>query len=347
MLKDETSMTVNTVAMVPDFTLPNRQLMKASKDYYNLAVTEKTFAFLPAVQDKTQYVRDQLNGTDQQAGEDIKRVITALNNINFTSVLARIEEIGGMAAVASDVREERLAELLNYCSGRVTGALVQVDNAARHLHEASQELRSITFADVGVDSLRVETGQLARLRQTWAQLTDDRAKLVVEKDAINQQLAQFNAPTWLDIFKKQIPSAAEMEAIIKLVTTKKPDREFLELALKRLEGNLEGIEEGRRYANLAEARDGVRKRLDDVQAEIKQFDQDIRAQGSKVEKLQAIGGLDQFTADWLGEAGKVLAAYEQFSQASKSQILRDVRSIRAMAGQLEAMLGYLRAIIWL
>lgn len=339
-------MTVHTIAIAPDFALPNRPLMKASKAHYNLAVAEKTFAFLPAVQAKALYVRDQLNTIDQQTGEDLKRVIAALGNIDFAAVLRRIEEIGGMATVSSDVLGKRVEDFLLQCSRRVASALVSVDSAAQHLHEGCEELGSITFADVGIDSLRIETARLARLRHTCAGLVDDREKLGVEKSAIDQQLAQFNSPTWLDIFKKQIPSAAEIEAIIKLVTTKKPDREFLELALKRLEGNLEGIEEGRRYANLAEARDAVRKRLDDVQVEINQFDQDIRAQSSKVEKLEGIGALDQVTADWLGEAGKVLAAFEQFSLTSKSLILRDVNSIQAMAGQVDAMLGYLRTIIW-
>lgn len=339
-------MTTHTIATAPDYALPDRSLMKASKDHYNLAVVNDTFAFLPGVQDKTLYVRDQLNASDQQAGEDIKRVIAALSNLGLASVLARIEQVEGMNTLDSDLPDDRLEDFLSYGSRRVTSALATVDSAAQRLHGASQELGSITFAHIGIDSLRIEADRLARLETTCAGVKSDREKLGVEKTAIDQQLAQFNAPNWLDIFKKQIPSAAEIEAIIKLVTTKKPDREFLELALKRLQGNLEGIEEGRQYTNLVEARDSVRKRLDEAQAEITRIEQDIRAQGTKVEKLKAIGALDQFTQNWLGEAGKVRAAYEDFARAARSLTLRDVSAVQALAVQVEAMLGYLRAIIW-
>ena len=339
-------MTVITVTDMHDLASPNRQVMKASKNHFNLVVADQSFAFLPAVQEKALYVRDQLNADDQQTGEGIKRVVVALNNIGFASVLSRLTEIRGATTAAADVREEKLEELVSYCSHRVASALAPVDNAAQSLRQALQELDSISFADVGVDSVRIESDRLARLRQTSARLTDDHARLVLEKRAIDLQIAQFNAPNWLDIFKKQIPSAAEIEAIIKLVTIKKPDREFLELALKRLEGNLEGIEEGRRYANLAEARDGVRNRIDGVQAEITAIDKDIREQSTKLGKLEAIGALDQVTGNWLREAAKILAAYERFSQVSKSQVIRDVQTIQVMAGHVEAMLDYLRAIIW-
>jgi hypothetical protein len=339
-------MTNYTVNNANEFDFPDRKVMRASQRHFNAAVADDTFSFLPAIQEKTLYARDQLNADDQKIGEDIKRVVVSLGNVNFVSVLTRIEEIKSITNVPPSVCSEKIEELVKYCSGRVASAQKPLKSAADHLHQVLQNLGEISFAEEGVDLVRIDSARLARLRQTAAGLTSDHEKLLFEKQNIDQQLAQFNAPHWLDIFKKQIPGAAEIEAILKLVTTKKPDREFLELALNRLNGNLEGIEEGRRYANLAQARDGVRNRLDGVKSELADVEAQIRDQSLKLQKLEAVGALDQVTENWLREAQKVLTAYEHFSKTAQPQLIRDVQSIQVIAGYHESMLNYLKQITW-
>lgn len=339
-------MTVYKFHSVNDFDLPDRQVMKASQSHFNLTVADQTFVFLPAVQDKTRYVRDQLNADDQRIGEDIKRVVASLGNVGFANVLMRIEEIQRTTAISPSVCEEKIEELVKYCARRVASAHIPVESAAHYLEQVVQNLSDVSFSSVGADLVRIESDRLARLRQSYARLTGDHEKLLLEKRTIDLQISQFNAPGWLAVFNKQIPSAAEIEAAAKLVATKKPDREFLELVLKRLKGNLEGIEEGRRYASLAEARDGVRTRLDSVRSELADIETQMRDQGRKLEKLEAIGALDQVIGNWLREAEKVLAAYDYFSRTSGGQVIRDVPTIQLVASLHETMLDYLRQIPW-
>lgn len=339
-------MNVSTFNDSNDFVSPDRQVMKASQNDFNLVVVGQTFAFLPGVQEKALYVRDQLNADDQQIGEDIKRVVVALSNAGLASVLARIDEIKHATTVPPSICAEKIEELVKHCNRRVASAQVSVESATNHLRQMFQNLGEIKFANVGVDFLRLESDRLARLRQSAASLEDDQEKLRLEKRSIDQQIAQFNTAHWLDIFKKQIPGAAEIEAILKLVTTKKPDREFLELALSRLNGSLEGIEEGRRYANLAEARDGVRNRLDGVKSELTDIEAQIADQKLKLQKIEAIAALDQVTDNWLREAQKVLAAFEYFAKAAQPQLIRDVQSIQLIAAYFESMLNYLKPITW-
>lgn len=339
-------MTVHLFNNINDFDLPDRQVMKACQSHFNSAVADKTFVFLPAVQEKTLYVRDQLNADDQLIGEDIKRVVISLNNVGFASVLMRIEEIQRSTTIAPGVRDDKIDDLVKYCARRVASAQLPVDGATQHLQQVVQNLGEISFSSVGIDLVRIESDRLARLKQSAARLTEDHEKLLSEKSTIDLQISQFKAPGWLEIFNKQIPSAAEIEAAIKLVATQKPDREFLELVLKRLKGNLEGIEAGHRYTNLAEARDAVRLRLTGVQSELADVQTQVRDQDSKLKKLKAIDTLDRVTADWLREAGKVLAAYEHFARTSPPQLINDVQTIQLLAGYHETLLNYLKQITW-
>jgi len=339
-------MTVSRFNNVNDFALPDRQVMKSSQSHFNRVVADKTFAFLPAAQDKALYVRDQINADDQHIGEDIKRVVASLGNIGFASVLTRIEEIQQTTSVPPSVHEEKIEELLKYACRRVVSAQVPVESAIRYLWQVIQNFDEISFAEVGKDLVRIESDQLARLRKSAVRLAADQDKLLLEKHTIDQHIAQFNAPGWLEIFNQHIPSAAEIEAMLKLVTTKKADREFLELVLKRLKGNLEGIEEGRRYASLAEARDGVRNRLEKVRSELADVETQLLDHSRKLEKLEAIGALDEVTGNWLREAKKVLTAYEHFSRIAQPQLIRDVQSIQLIAAYHNAMLDYLKQITW-
>lgn len=339
-------MTISETNITHHFILPDRQVMTASRAHFNLAVAGKTFAFLPAVQEKTKDARDQLNADDHHIGEEIKQVVASLSTVGLATVLARIEEIRHTVHVPPSVCEEKIEELIKHCSRRVASAQLPVGSAIHSLRQILQNLGEIRFADVGEDFVRIESDRLSRLRQRAAGLTGDHEKLLLEKRNINLQITQLNAPGWLEIFNRQIPGAAEIEAILKLVTTKKPDREFLELVLSRLQGNLEGIEKGRRYASLAEARNGVGIRLSGVQAELTDIETQMRDQGLKLQTLEAIEALDQQTENWVREARKVLAAYEHFADTSLPQLIRDVPSIQLIAGYHAALLNYLKKITW-
>jgi hypothetical protein len=339
-------MTANTLDDRNGYALPNRVVMKAAQSHFNLIVADKTFVHLPAVQEKSLYLRDQLNADDQHLGEDIKRAIAALTNVGFNHILVRVDEILGNTTVAAAIRAEKIEELVKYCVRRVEAALLPLNTATEYLRQALPNLAGVRFADVGIDLDRIESAHLARLRQTQSVLTDDRTKLEQEKSDIDLQISQFNAPGWLEIFNKQIPSAEEIEAALKLVATRKPDREFLELVLKRLKGNLQGIEEGRLYANLSQAREGVRGRLEGVRQELATIEAQIGEQNSKLEKLEAIRGLDQITRNWLQEAEKIQSAFERFIRSSHPQQIQDASSIQNLAGRHKTMLDYLKSITW-
>ncbi|VVP66212.1 hypothetical protein PS914_00283 [Pseudomonas fluorescens] len=336
----------NTINDAQGYTTPDRQAMKASQTHFNTLVADQTFAFLPAIQGKALYARDQLNTYDRSLGDHLKRTVASLNNVGFNSTLARLDEIQTLPIAAASLREEKSIELVKYCAGRVEGARGPVETAAGYLRQALNELGAIGFAEEGAELLRIQVGRRAGLEQQIAGLRDDRAKLQEEKRVIDAQIEKLQAPGWRGLSKKLIPSAKDIESAIKLVTTPAPDREFLEQVLARLNGNLEGIENGRCYSNLTQARDGVRSRLDKLQKELTDTDSQLQDAASQLQKLEAIKTLDQVIANWGREAQKILAAYEQFLQANPPSLIVDVPSIQAMAGRYTATVNFLGSISW-
>ncbi|RON09521.1 hypothetical protein BK659_11400 [Pseudomonas brassicacearum] len=337
-------MTVHEFKGLFIYAVPDAAVMKQAKSQFDLKVADNTYAFAPAVQEKLGYLRTQINDADHQLFEHIKRVQTTLGNVSFESTLARIAEIEGNSLATAETRAKKVEELVTYCGQRITSSLAPVLAAQDHLSRELSEIGSITLVQEGAQwghpyEARREAQERRRLL-----LNSDLNELAEEKRRVDEALQQFKSPTWIDIFKGMIPTAQEIEAALKLVSTKKPDREFLELALKRLNGNLDGIEQGRQYVNFVEARDAIHKRIDGLRVEVKDVEKELLELSRTLNKLNEIGALDQSRLSWLQEAQKVSRAYEHFLTTTQPEMFRDAVSIKEMAARYGAMLGYLKAI---
>ncbi|MCU1751264.1 alpha-xenorhabdolysin family binary toxin subunit B [Pseudomonas sp. 6D_7.1_Bac1] len=337
-------MTVHEFKGLFSYAVPDTATMKQAKSQFDLKVADKTYAFAPAVQEKLEYLRTQINDADHQLFEHIKRVQTSLCNVSFESTLARIAEIEGNEQAAATTRTKKIEELVMYCVQRVTSSLAPVLAAQDHLVRELAEIGGITLVQEGAQWGRpYETRREAQERRRLV-LNSDLNELAEELRRVDETLQQFKSPTWIDLFKGMIPTVQEIEAALKLVSTQKPDREFLELALKRLNGNLDGIEQGRQYANFVEARNSIHKRMDELRVEVKDVEKELLELNRTLNKLNEISVLDQSRLNWLQEAQKVARAYDHFLATAQPEMLRDAVSIKQMAARYGAMLGYLKTI---
>ncbi|WP_347901715.1 alpha-xenorhabdolysin family binary toxin subunit B [Pseudomonas purpurea] len=337
-------MTVHEFKGLFSYAVPDTGFMKQAKSQFDLKVAGKTFAFAPAVQEKVEYLRTQINDTDQQVFEHIKRVQVSLGNVSFESTLARIAEIEGNTVATAATRAKKIEDLVTYCVQRLSSSRMPLLVAQDHLSRELPEIDGIQLVQEGAQWSGPYEARRAAQERRLQLLNGDLSELAEAKRSVDETLQQFKSPTWIDIFKGMIPTAQEIEAALKLVTTKKPDREFLELALKRLNGNLDGIEQGRQYLNFVEARDAIYTRTDGVRIEVKEVEKELLELNRTLSKLDEIGSLDQYRLSWLQEAQKLAAAYEHFIAATQPQKLRDAVSIKEMAARYSTMLDYLSVI---
>lgn len=337
-------MTVHEFKGLFSYAAPDTAVMKQAKSQFDLNVAGKTFAFAPAVQDKVEYLRTQINDTDHQLFEHIKRVQVSLGNVNFENTLARIAEIEANSLATAATRAKKVEELVAHCVQRLTGSLGPLLAAQAHLSRELPEIGGITLVQEGAQWGHPYEARREAQERRLLVLKTDLNEFAEEKRSVDEALQQFKSPTWIDIFKGMIPTAQEIEAALKLVGTKKPDREFLELALKRLNGNLDGIEQGRQYANFVEARDAIYTRIDGLRVEVKEVEKELLELNRTLSKLNEIGLLDQTRLSWLQEAEKVAAAYGHFLAMTQPEMLRDAVSLKEVAARYGAMLNYLSMI---
>ncbi|WP_095145210.1 alpha-xenorhabdolysin family binary toxin subunit B [Pseudomonas sp. Irchel s3b6] len=331
-------------AMAGHYVVPDPAVMRRAKDRLNMSVVGPEFDFLPSLQDKLSYVGNEINNADQQLFDDLKKVAASLTNTGLVATLTSIQEVESNTGLSSELKNEQIVRLLKHGIERVAGSQVALDSANRYLAQVTQEFDTISFAE-SAGNLRQTFGtEVAAIERRMESDKGDLEKLAAEKRFIDDAIQQFKAPGWLAIVKSLLPSAEEIEAAIKLVTTKKPDQDFLKMVLSKLQGNLEGIDQGRQFTNLAEARDAVRERMSTLNDSAKSDELQVRDLRRKLNALDELDALDPVIRSWTEEVSKVAAAYTHFLQVNHPESIADVPALNATAARYEAFLIYLKAI---
>jgi hypothetical protein len=172
----------------------------------------------------------------------------------------------------------------------------------------------------------------------------DREKLKAEKLFIDDAIQKFQTPGWLTHVKKLLPTAKDIEAAMKLVTTGKPDVDFLQLVLNKLEGNIEGIDQGRQFNNLAQARDAVRDRISALNTIIKQDELEVQDLRRKLSAMDELDRMDSVILGWLEQVAKLAEAYTHFLRVNDPGTVADVLALQAIADRYDVFLDYLKSI---
>lgn len=116
------------------------------------------------------------------------------------------------------------------------------------------------------------------------------------------------------------------------------------MVLNKLQGNLEGIDQGLQFSNLAQARDAVRERMTTLDASLKSDELQVSELRRKLNALDELDALGPVIRSWSEEVAKVAAAYTYFLQDNKPESIADVSALEATAERYEAFQSYLNVI---
>ncbi|WP_339545577.1 alpha-xenorhabdolysin family binary toxin subunit B [Pseudomonas sp. RA_35y_Pfl2_P32] len=326
------------------YVVPDTAAMRVAKDRLNISVAGQDFNFLPSLKDKLAFVRDELNDAHQQLFDDIKKVHAALANTGFVATLTSIQEVRSLTDLSSVLKDQQTDRILNQGVERVSGSQVVVASANRNLARVVRELDSVSFAESAGNLPSTISSEVASIERRIETDRGDLEKLAAEKQFIDDAIQRFKTPGWLAIVKSLLPSVEEIQAAMKLVATQKPDKEFLQMVLNKLQGNLEGIDQGRQFTNLAQARDAVRERTTMLNASLKTDQLQVRELRRKLHALEELDALGPVIRSWSEEVAKVAEAYTHFLQDNKPESITDVSALEAAAERYEAFQRYLKTI---
>ena len=326
------------------YAVPDTAAMRVAKDRLNMSAAGQDFDFLPSLKEKLAFVGGELNDAHQQLFDDIKKVHAALANTGFVATLTSIREVRSLTDLSSVVKDQQTGKLLNQGVERVSASQVMVASANCNLASVVRELDSVSFAESAGNLPSTFSSEVATIERRIETDKRDLEKLAAEKLFIDDAIQRFKVPGWLAIVKSLLPSVEEIQAAMKLVATQKPEKEFLQMVLNKLQGNLEGVDQGRQFTNLAQARDAVRERTTMLGASLKSDELQARELRRKLRALDELDALGAVIRSWREEVAKVALAYTNFLQDNMPGSITDVAAFEATAERYEAFQRYLKAI---
>jgi hypothetical protein len=326
------------------YVVPDTAAMRRAKDRLNMSASEGGFAFLPSSQNKVLSVANDLNDAHQQLFDGVKKITALLTNSGLEATLASIEEMRSNTALSTLQKNEHVSRLLEHGVARVAESQVALVVANNDLARVAEDLVTISFTESTISLRPAFDSEASAIEQRIGAVEDDLEKITRDKLFIDDAIQKFKAPGWRDIVNSLLPSAEEIEAAIKLVATRKPDREFLQLVLNKLQGNFEALDRGRQFTDLAQARDAARNRMSELNASIKLDKLQVRELQCKLGALDQLGALDSVIRSWSEEVAKVAEAYTHFLRVNNPRSIVDVATLKGTAERYEVFLSYLKSI---
>jgi len=326
------------------YVLPDTGAMRRAKDRLNMNVNDEGFDFLPSSRDKLLSVSNDLNDAHQQVFDDIKKVTASLANSGLKATLASIEEMRSNIELSALQKDEHVSRLLEHGAARAADSQIALVAANSYLARVAGELDTISFTEPAISLRPIFDAEVSAIEQRIGAGEGDLEKLTRDKQFIDEAIQKFKAPGWRDIVNSLIPSAEEIEAAIKLVATRKPDKEFLQLVLNKLQGNFEALDQGRQFTDLAQARDAVRNRMSELNASVKSDKLQVRELQRKLGALDELGALDSVICSWSEQVAKVAEAYTHFLRVNNPKSIADVPVLGDTAERYDVFLNYLKSI---
>lgn len=326
------------------YVVPDTGAMRRAKDRLNMSVNDGGFDFLPSSREKLLSVGSDLNDAHQKLFDDVKKIAALLANSGLEATLTSIEEMHSNIALSALQKNEHVSRLLEHGAARVAESQIALVVANNYLARVTEDLVTISFTESTVSLRRTFDSEVSAIEQRIGTDEADLEVLKKDKQFIDDAIQKFKAPGWRDIVNSLLPSAEEIEAAIKLVATRKPDKEFLQIVLNKLQGNFESLDRGRQFTDLAQARDAVRNRMSELNTSIKSDKSQVRELQRKLGALDELGELDSVLFSWSEQVAKVAEAYTHFLRVNNPRSIVDVAALKGTAERYEVFLSYLKSI---
>ncbi|RRV06704.1 hypothetical protein EGJ27_13155 [Pseudomonas sp. v388] len=138
----------------------------------------------------------------------------------------------------------------------------------------------------------------------------------------------------LDIFKEQLPTAAELNAL----SMPAPELALAEAGLARLSKLLDGLSRSLTYFDLVSERDKLRARYNEALNQSRQLEGESRELVRNLDEVDGLASVNRSKVDWITESRKASEALFSFLET----YLLDDRT-RLSPERIRAMVGYINS----
>jgi hypothetical protein len=325
-------MTMNTTENPLGYAAPRMAVMNASRTVIHNQVAALKLAFLPAMKEKLLPLQRALTQADSVFRQQLGTIVVKLRTVQLDQLESTRQTVEAEASLNDEERRQALSQLDTEHARIVADLKKTIQVGAAAVAESIDDLAQINIElkDNRVkDSLQRQVDQLnqrsADLQVKLSAIAEDRRLL----DETIKTLEKFNV---LDIFKEQLPTAAELQAL----SMPSPELALAQAGIARLQKLLDGLGRTLTYFDLVSERDKLRARYNEALNESRQLEGESRQLIRDLDEVEGLASTHRSKTEWTTEARKASVALFAFHDS----YMTDVQT-RLTPEIIKQMVGYI------
>lgn len=325
---------MRTLENTLDYPAPRPAVMKASRTLIHNQVATLNLAFLPVMKEKLPPLQRALTNADAVFRQALGTIVVRLRTVQLDQLELKRRQIEAETRLTEEQRRQALVMLDNEYTRIVTQLSTTIRDGATAIAESTDDLAQIDIEPKDnrlKDALQRQVDQLSQrtadLQARLSAIAEDRRLL----DDTIRTLDKFNV---LDIFKEQLPTAAELNAL----SMPAPELALAEAGLARLSKLLDGLSRSLTYFDLVSERDKLRARYNEALNQSRQLEGESRELVRNLDEVDGLASVNRSKVDWVTESRKASEALFSFLET----YLLDDRT-RLSPERIRAMVGYINS----
>lgn len=325
---------MRTLENTLDYPAPRPAVMKASRTLIHNQVATLNLAFLPVMKEKLPPLQRALTNADAVFRQALGTIVVRLRTVQLDQLELKRRQIEAETRLTEEQRRQALVMLDNEYTRIVTQLSTTIRDGATAIAESTDDLAQIDIEPKDnrlKDALQRQVDQLSQrtadLQARLSAIAEDRRLL----DDTIRTLDKFNV---LDIFKEQLPTAAELNAL----SMPAPELALAEAGLARLSKLLDGLSRSLTYFDLVSERDKLRARYNEALNQSRQLEGESRELVRNLDEVDGLASVNRSKVDWITESRKASEALFSFLET----YLLDDRT-RLSPERIRAMVGYINS----
>lgn len=324
------------------YAAPNMAVMNATRTVIHNQVAALKLAFLPAMKEKMLPLQRALTQADVVFREQLGSIVVKLRTVQLDQLESARQMIDAEPGLNDEERRLAVSQLDTEYARIIADLGKTIKNGAAAVAGSIDDLAQINIElkDNRVkDSLQRQVDQLnqraADLQVKMSAIAEDRRLL----DETIKTLEKFNV---LDIFKEQLPTAAELQAL----SMPAPELALAQAGIARLQKMLDGLSRSLTYFDLVSERDKLRARYNEALNQSRQLEGDSRQLIRELDEIDGLASTHRSKTEWTMEARKASVALFAFhdSYMTNAQTRLTPEIIKQMVGYISSFYTVVRKI---
>lgn len=333
---------MNTTENPLSYSVPSMAVMDASRTVIHNQVAALKLAFLPAMKEKMLPLQRALTQADAVFRQQLGSIVVKLQTVQLDQLESARKKFEAQTSLNDEDRREAVSQLDTEHARIIVGLKKIIHAGAAAVAESIDDLAQI---NIELKDNRMKDAlqrQVDQLNHRTAALQVKMSTIAEDRRLLDETIMTFEKFSVLDIFKEQLPTAAELQAL----SMPAPELALAQAGIARLQKMLDGLSRTLTYFDLISERDKLRTRYNEALNQSRQFDGESKQLIRNLDEIDGLASAHRSKVEWTTEARKasvaLFAFHDSYMTDTQPRLTPDI--VKQMVKYIESFYSVVRRV---